>query len=122
VSHNFVPIGVLPELIKQVFAALDTASTEPAVAEPPQPAVSIRASLAPDTLTCMDCGYTFKMLKRHLMSDHGMTPEQYRVKWGLASDYPMVAPDYAETRSHLAKRSGLGLRRPMIITPGRKRA
>ena len=76
-----------------------------------EPAVSVRSSIKPDYVVCLEDGLKMKMLKRHLMTDHGMTPEQYRQKWGLGPDYPMVAPNYAEQRRTLAKKIGLGTKR-----------
>jgi predicted transcriptional regulator len=112
VSHNSVPSADLPALIQSVHEALTrlfSGAVSPIRAEPeaPTPAVSIRKSITPEFLTCLDDGRKFKSLKRHLMT-LGMTPEQYRAKWKLPHDYPMVAPNYAATRSALAKQSGLG--------------
>jgi predicted transcriptional regulator len=110
VSHNSVPASELPALILSVDAALrQLASGQPVAApvEKPEPAVSIRKSITPDYLVCLDDGKKFKSLRRHL-STLGMTPDDYRAKWGLASDYPMVAPNYAAKRSEMAKRIGLG--------------
>jgi predicted transcriptional regulator len=111
VSHNSIPKSELPDLIKSVHGRLkqieegsEAASAQP---EPRTPAVPIRKSVTPDYLICLDDGRRFKSLRRHL-GLLGMTPEQYRVKWGLPSDYPMVAPNYTATRSALAKKIGLG--------------
>ena len=111
VSHNSIPKSELPDLIKSVHGRLkqieegsEAASAQP---EPRTPAVPIRKSVTPDYLICLDDGRRFKSLRRHL-GLLGMTPEQYRAKWGLPSDYPMVAPNYAATRSALAKKIGLG--------------
>ena len=108
VSHNPVAADQLPGLIQQVFKAL--ASVEQATAAPPQaePAVPVKKSVLADHIVCLDCGKQFSMLRRHLMTDHKMTPEQYRQRWELPSSYPLVAPDYAKTRSSLAKKFGLG--------------
>jgi len=110
VSNNPLAAKDLPDLIKQVHRALSTsfgANVEPEV-EKPIPPVSIRKSLGKDYLICLEDGKKFKSLKRHLRTHYNLTPEQYREKWGLPSDYPMVAPAYAEQRSRLAKRMGLG--------------
>lgn len=111
VSHNSLPVAELPALIASVDATLRRlatgASATPAVEEKPEPAVSVRKSITPDYLVCLDDGKKFKSLRRHLAT-LGMTPDQYRAKWGLAPDYPMVAPNYAAQRSNLAKQMGLG--------------
>jgi predicted transcriptional regulator len=115
VSHNSVPVAELPVLIGSVHAALagiEAGKTNPVSQAPGPltPAVSVRKSISPDYLICLDDGRRFKSLKRHI-GQLGMTPDQYRAKWGLPSDYPMVAPNYAATRSALAKKSGLGQQR-----------
>ncbi len=113
VSNNSVPSGDLPALIGQVHSALSRVSSghiEPS-SEPPKPAVSVKKSITPDHIVCLEDGKKFKSLKRHLRTQYSMTPEQYREKWGLAPDYPMVAPNYAAARSHLAKQMGLGQQR-----------
>ena len=120
VSNNSVPAADLPALIGNVHAALNTLATGSAqqvVEEPKAPAVSIKKSVQPDYIVCLDDGKRFKSLKRHLRTVYNMTPEQYRAKWGLRSDYPMVAPNYAATRSELAKSMGLGARRPTTPEP-----
>lgn len=110
VSNNPVPAGDLPSLISSVYAALSgierAAETPPAAKQ--EPAVAIRKSVHQDYLICLEDGKKLKMLKRHLATAYGLTPEQYREKWGLPLDYPMVAPAYAERRSALAKEIGLG--------------
>lgn len=108
-SNNSVKAAELPALISNVYAAL-SASGQPAVAAPATliPAVSIRSSIKPDYIVCLEDGKQLKMMKRHLMTAYGMTPDDYRAKWGLPADYPMVAPNYAEVRSALAKKIGLG--------------
>ena len=113
VSNNSVPSGDLPGLIGQVYSALQRTAGSQAEpeAEPLKPAVSIRQSVQPDHIICLEDGKTFKSLKRHLRTDHDLTPEQYREKWGLPAGYPMVAPNYAEARSRLAKQMGLGQQR-----------
>jgi predicted transcriptional regulator len=109
-SNNPTPASEIPALISQVHAALQRVSTgrTEAPQEPVKPAVSIKKSVAPDYLVCLEDGKRFKSLKRHLRTQYNMTPEQYRDKWGLPADYPMVAPNYAVERSQLAKKMGLG--------------
>jgi predicted transcriptional regulator len=108
VSHNTVSTDSLPTLIQQVYRTLAGVGNEPARPERPQPAVPIKKSLFSDHIVCLEDGRKLKTLKRHLKTAYGMTPEQYRERWGLAPDYPMVAPDYARRRSSLAKKFGLG--------------
>ncbi|MEM5473471.1 MucR family transcriptional regulator [Hoeflea sp. AS60] len=112
VSNNSVAANDLPNVISQVHAALGGATTPvEEVVEKPKPAVSVRRSIQSDYLICLEDGQKFKSLKRHLMTHYGLTPEQYREKWDLPADYPMVAPSYAEARSRLAKEMGLGQKR-----------
>lgn len=112
VSNNVVAVNDLPNLIQNVHRALSAVSGSSAAREEElQPAVSVRSSVKPDFIVCLEDGKRQKMLKRHLMAIHGMTPAQYREKWGLAADYPMVAPNYAEQRRTLAKSIGLGTKR-----------
>ncbi|WP_448581115.1 MucR family transcriptional regulator [Thermaurantiacus sp.] len=112
VANNSVAVGDVPQLIQSVYAALAAlARPEAAPAPRPEPAVPIRSSVKPDYIVCLEDGKKLKMLKRHLMTAYGMTPEQYRAKWGLPADYPMVAPNYAEARRALAKQIGLGTSR-----------
>jgi predicted transcriptional regulator len=109
VSNNTVAVADLPTLINQVYQSLSTIGSGPApVAERPQPAVSIKKSIHPDYIVCLEDGKKLKMLKRHLRSTYGLTPDAYRAKWGLPADYPMVAPNYAQQRSAFAKQIGLG--------------
>ena len=113
-SNNPTPATEIPNLISQVHGALVRVSsgrTETAPLEPAKPAVSLKKSIAPDYLVCLEDGKRFKSLKRHLRTQYSMTPEQYREKWGLPADYPMVAPNYAEQRRSLAKKIGLGTKR-----------
>ena len=112
VSNNTVPIDQLPTLIRQVFNTL--ASVEQASVAPPKPApaVPIKQSMRADHLTCLDCGKQFSMLKRHLRTDHQLTPQEYRRRWDLPPSYPMVASAYAKRRSTLAKKFGLGRKGP----------
>ena len=111
VSNNSVAVNDLPNLIQNVHQALSGISAASSSDEKPEPKVSIRSSVKPDSITCLECGKKQKMLKRHLMTNHGMTPAEYRQKWSLSSDYPMVAPNYAEQRRKLAKSIGLGTKR-----------
>jgi predicted transcriptional regulator len=109
VSNNSVALNDLPQLIANVHAALTNLGPAGTVPEPrPEPNVSIRSSVKPDYIVCLEDGKRMKMLKRHLTTEHQMTPDQYRQKWGLNSDYPMVAPNYSEERRTMAKSSGLG--------------
>jgi len=112
-SHNSTPAAEIPNLIGQVHAALLRVSTGrvETPAEPAKPAVSVKKSMTADYLICLEDGKRFKSLKRHLRTQYNMTPEQYRDKWGLPADYPMVAPNYAVARSDLAKKMGLGQQR-----------
>jgi predicted transcriptional regulator len=108
VSNNSVAVSDLPHLIQNVHAALGALESQAAEAEKPVPAVAIRSSIKPDYIVCLEDGQKLKMLKRHLMTHYEMTPDDYRQKWGLPADYPMVCPNYAETRRKLAKKIGLG--------------
>jgi predicted transcriptional regulator len=108
VSKNAVAPEALPSLIMDVFRTLSTVGREPAQADKPQPAVPIKKSVMPEHIICLEDGKKLKMLKRHLKTSYNMTPEQYRERWGLPADYPMVAPNYASHRSSLAKKIGLG--------------
>jgi predicted transcriptional regulator len=111
VAYNLTHPERLPALIHSVYQALShVGSTAPPVSERPEPAVPIRRSVFPDYIVCLEDGRRLKMLKRHLSARYGMTPEAYRRRWGLPADYPMVAPNYAERRSNLAKTTGLGRR------------
>ncbi|KTR84257.1 MucR family transcriptional regulator [uncultured Novosphingobium sp.] len=109
VSNNNVPLEDLPSLITNVYGALaGLGGVEPVQEEKPEPAVSVRASVKPEYIVCLEDGKKLKMLKRHLMTHYNMTPEEYRQRWNLPADYPMVAPNYAEKRRELAKKIGLG--------------
>jgi predicted transcriptional regulator len=112
VSNNVVSRDALPELIAQVYNTLISAGAEPVEPEKLQPAVPVKKSVFPEYIICLEDGKKLKMLKRHLQTSYNMTPEQYRDKWSLPHDYPMVAPKYAEHRSELAKKIGLG-RKPL---------
>ncbi|MBT2187584.1 MucR family transcriptional regulator [Sphingobium nicotianae] len=112
VSNNSVAVSDLPLLISNVYGALAGLEKEAApVLVKQEPAVSIRSSVKPDFIVCLEDGKKLKMLKRHLMTHYQMTPDDYRAKWGLPADYPMVAPNYAEQRRSLAKKIGLGTSR-----------
>ncbi|MCZ8035977.1 MAG: MucR family transcriptional regulator [Novosphingobium sp.] len=113
VANNNVTTSDLPGVIASVYSSLIKLGGEPEAppAAPLVPAVSIRKSVTPDAIICLEDGQSFKSMKRHLSSKYGLTPEQYRTKWGLPADYPMVAPAYAEARSALAKSMGLGQQR-----------
>ena len=113
VSNNSVPSGDLPTLISDVHSALLKVGggTIEIPTEAPKPAVPVKKSVTPDYIICLEDGKKFKSLKRHLRTQYNMTPEQYRERWGLPSDYPMVAPNYAKARSQLAKDMGLGQQR-----------
>jgi predicted transcriptional regulator len=112
VSNNSVAVNDLPNLIQNVHSALSSISGRSSGPEArPEPKVSIRASVKPDYIVCLEDGKRLKMLKRHLMTHYNLTPDQYRQKWGLSADYPMVAPNYAEQRRKLAKAIGLGTKR-----------
>ncbi len=109
VSNNTVSITDVSGLIQQVYATISKLHKSGTVAgERPTPAVSVKKSVMPDFLICLEDGKKLKMLKRHLKTAFNMTPEEYRERWGLSPDYPMVAPNYAKRRSHLAKEIGLG--------------
>ena len=113
VSNNIVPASEMPALINQVHQALTRVggNTGEALVEPLKPAISVKRSVTPDHIVCLEDGKKFKSLKRHLRTQYNMTPEQYREKWALPPDYPMVAPNYAAARSQLAKEMGLGQQR-----------
>ena len=113
VSHNEMSGSQIPEVIRSVYATLNAQkSGEVAVSKTPQkPAVTVRKSITPDFIVCLEDGKKLKMLKRHLRTTYGLTPEEYRAKWGLPADYPMVAPNYSAQRSAFAKKIGLGRKR-----------
>ncbi len=110
VGNNTMPADQVADVIKIVYNSLQTLSTgeTEAPAERPKPAVSIRSSIKPDYIVCLEDGKKLKMLKRHLRAAYNMTPDEYRTKWNLPADYPMVAPNYAQQRSQFAKKIGLG--------------
>ena len=111
VAHNRVPVAELPALVTTVHQGLQAApgpKNDDPVETAQKPAVAVKKSVRADQITCLECGKAMKMLKRHLGSDHGLTPTEYRAKWNLPSDYPMTAPDYAKARSTMALKIGLG--------------
>ena len=110
VSNNTLPAAELPQLISQVHNSLSDTGKAASAEERPAPAVSVKKSVMPDYIVCLEDGKKLKMLKRHLKTSYDLTPEQYRERWSLPADYPMVAPNYAKRRSALAKEIGLGKR------------
>ncbi|WP_095090626.1 MucR family transcriptional regulator [Mesorhizobium sophorae] len=122
VQKNPVPVSGLPDLIASVNSALSNISPpSPIVEPPPKPAVNPKRSVFPDYIISLEDGKKYKSLKRHLATSHGLTPEEYRAKWGLGKDYPMVAPSYSATRSALAKSLGLGRKPAPAKKPATKR-
>ena len=123
VENNTVASADLPGLIQSVHRALSniTGGAEPAEVAPKEPAVPVRRSITPDHLVCLEDGRKFKSLKRHLRTKYNMSPEEYRTKWSLPKDYPMVAPNYAKARSELAKQMGLGQGGRQAARTGAKR-
>ncbi|MBV8564183.1 MAG: MucR family transcriptional regulator [Methylobacteriaceae bacterium] len=124
VSHNSLPVSDLPALIQSVHASLEkirTGGPSQPVEEPKVPAVPIKKSVTNDFIICLEDGKKFKSLKRHLSTAYGLSPDEYRAKWGLRPDYPMVAPAYASARSALAKEMGLGQKRKATGRAGRGR-
>jgi predicted transcriptional regulator len=122
VQKNAIAPEQLPELIRQVHKTLSTVSHGPEEPEKAKPAVPVNRSVQDDHIVCLACGQSLKMLKRHLMTDHKLTIDQYKEKFGLPASYPVVAPDYARTRSDLAKKIGLGRRPAKPAKRGRRRA
>lgn len=110
VSNNKLPANDLPQLVAQVRASLADTGGSTSAQQRPSPAVPIKKSVTADYIVCLEDGMKLKMLKRHLKTSYDLTPGQYRERWGLAADYPMVAPNYAKKRSQLAKKIGLGKR------------
>ena len=118
VANNAVAVDNVPELISDVYSALSCAAAGVAPAlpkEPLKPAVPIKKSITPDYIICLEDGKKFKSLKRHLRTQYGITPEEYREKWGLPPEYPMVASNYAQARSELARKMGLGQQRRVMM-------
>lgn len=111
VANNSVAVADLSHLIQQVYSALAGVGSAWGAAERPNPAVSIKRSITPDYVICLEDGKKLKMLKRHLKTRYNLSPDEYRERWGLPADYPMVAPNYAKQRSALAKKIGLGTKR-----------
>ncbi len=111
VGNNSIVLGDLPQLIQDVYKTLAIVGTTPAVPERPKPAVPVKRSIFPDYVVCLEDGKKLKMLKRHLKTAYNMTPNEYRERWELPPEYPMVAPNYAKHRSALAKKIGLGTKR-----------
>jgi predicted transcriptional regulator len=120
IAANRVSADQLPTLIRDVHQALATVGQTPAEPEKREPAVDVKKSVFSDHIICLECGQSLKMLKRHLATDHGMTPDEYRAKWNLPPSYPMVAPEYAATRSKLAKDMGLGRKAEAPPPPPKK--
>lgn len=112
--NTSVPLSELPDLVRTVYATLESVSGGGSIAPDLTPAVPIRRSVTPDYIVCLEDGRKLKMLKRHLKTAYNMTPEEYRARWGLPADYPMVAPNYAKQRSSLAKKIGLGRQRGSV--------
>ena len=123
-EKNAVSAADLPRLLQSVFSTLKDLGGSPVVALPEElkPAVPIRRSVMHDHIVCLEDGKKLKMLKRHLRTTFDMTPDQYRKRWGLPADYPMVAPDYAARRRELAVKIGLGTRREVVVKPTRRKA
>ena len=121
VGNNMLPAAQISEVIKSVYGSLTALESDASEAEvePPKPAVAIRKSITPDFIVCLEDGKKLKMLKRHLRTTYDMTPDEYRAKWNLPPDYPMVAPNYAKQRSEFAKKIGLG--RKTVGGRGRRR-
>lgn len=121
ISNNAVPVSSLPSLISDIHASLSKLGAAPSAPfeEPKKPAVPIKKSVTDDYIVCLEDGKEFKSLRRHLSTHHGMTPDEYRAKWGLPADYPMVAPAYAAVRSAMAKKMGLGRKPAPEVTPAK---
>ena len=111
VGNNSLPAAQIPDVIKTVYSSIASLNQDVDAKEAPKPAVAIRNSVKPDYIVCLEDGKKLKMLKRHLRTTYDLTPDEYRAKWGLPADYPMVAPNYAKQRSEFAKKIGLGRRR-----------
>lgn len=117
-SHNRVPSAELPLMIESIYATLaGLGKSAPVIQEKLEPAVSIRSSVKPEAITCLECGAKHKMLKRHIGTHHQLTPAEYKARWGLAADYPLVAPDYGAIRRDLAVKIGLGRKAGTKVKP-----
>lgn len=124
VSHNELSGAQIPDVIRTVFATLSSQRNGggPAAQEPPKPAVPVRKSITPEYIVCLEDGKKLKMLKRHIRTTYNLTPEEYRSRWGLPADYPMVAPNYAAQRSAFAKKIGLGRKSTRSAKRGRRKS
>ncbi len=124
VGNNSVPANEVPDVINTVYGSLNSLNGQAGGlgGEPPKPAVSIRRSVTPEYIVCLEDGKKLKMLKRHLRASYNMTPDDYRLKWGLPADYPMVAPNYAQQRSKFAKQIGLGRKKGQKVPRRRKKS
>lgn len=120
VSHNSLTSNDIPALVQATFDALSGLARGTTVAPQREPAVSIRSSVKPDHIVCLECGANNKVMKRHLATHHDLTPVQYRERWNLKSDYPMVAPNYAEKRKELALQAGLGRKKEVPVEAPKK--
>ena len=121
VSNNTVNTGDLPAVIQDVYRTLSGLGTQGVQPERPKPAVAVKKSVTPDYIICLEDGKKLKMLKRHLKTAYNMSPEDYRERWGLPADYPMVAPNYAKHRSSLAKKIGLGTKPRKTTARGKQK-
>ncbi len=117
VSNNRVEVADVPRVIQSVYDALANAGQSAVADARPDPAVSIRSSVKADAIVCLECGARMKMLKRHLSNEHGLSPDDYRKRWDLPAEYPMIAPAYSETRRSIAKSIGLGRQAGRKIGP-----
>jgi len=124
VGNNSVPAAQVPEVINTIFSSLNSLNgrTVATTGETPKPAVSVRRSVTPEYIVCLEDGKKLKMLKRHLRAAYGMSPDEYRAKWNLPADYPMVAPNYAQQRSAFAKKIGLGRKKGQKVTKRKRSA
>jgi predicted transcriptional regulator len=117
VTKNSISAEGLPALIREIYKTLASVGDVVVPVDAAKPAVDVTRSVYPDYVVCLECGKQMKMLKRHLMSEHNLTVDEYRAKWALPSNYPLVAPNYADTRSTLAKKMGFGQSRTIVRTP-----
>ena len=121
VQNNPMESSALPDLIVKIYAAISTCGEKAEEQNSVVPAVPIKKSVKPSAITCLECGKELSMLKRHLTTDHGLSPADYRARWNLGADYPMTAPDYAARRSELAKKIGLGRKKTVEAAPPKPR-